>query len=157
AVPVTALKAATSRAATSVNLSAEAASAFVISSQNVPSPCARELQMSAASGTSTIKLRLPSAMPRARPPPARPRTAAGRETATAELAANYLHHDPAVVIEEAELNRLPAAQTESLGIDLEERPRLLEPVLRAPGDRLDDGPVAGVAEELLRLRGPEEL
>ena len=57
AVPVTALKAATSRAATSVNFSAEAASAFVISSQNVPSPCARELQMSAASGTSTIKLR----------------------------------------------------------------------------------------------------
>src|SRR5437762_987203 len=96
-------------------------------------------------------------MPRARPPPARPRTAPGRETARAELAANYLHHDPAVVIEEAELNRLPAAQTESLGIDLEERLRLLEPVLRAPGDRLDDGPVAGVAEELLRLRGPEEL
>src|SRR5437763_16088404 len=96
-------------------------------------------------------------MPRARPPPARQRTAPGRETARAELAANYLHHDTALAIEEAELNRLPAAQTESLGIDLEERPRLPEPVLRAPVGRLDIGPVAGVAEELLRLREAEEL
>jgi hypothetical protein len=51
------LKAATSSDAASVNFSAEAASGFVTSVQNVSSPCDRELQTSAARGTSTIRLR----------------------------------------------------------------------------------------------------
>src|SRR3954452_22430926 len=97
AVPVTALKAATSRDAPRVSFSADAACGFVTSCQKVSSPCDRELQTSAASGTSTIRLRYPPAMPRASPPPARPRAAPGRETGTAVLLANHLHHDSGAV------------------------------------------------------------
>jgi len=57
AVPVTALKAATSTDTPRVSFSADEASGFVTSCQNVCSPCDRELQTSAASGTSTIRLR----------------------------------------------------------------------------------------------------
>src|SRR5215468_6358418 len=89
------------------------------------------------------------------PPPIRAASPPGR--ATAALVANHAHHDPAVVVEEAVLDGLPAPQAKRLGVDREERLRLLEAVLGAVRDRLHDRPVAGVAEQLLRLRGPEEL
>src|SRR5689334_19213008 len=91
------------------------------------------------------------------PPPIRPARPAGRATVTAELVANHPHHDPAAVVEEAVLDRLPAAQAERLGVDREERLRLLEAVLGALRNRLQNRPVARIAEKLLRLRRPEEL
>src|SRR5947207_15953537 len=90
------------------------------------------------------------------PPPIRPARPAGRATVAA-LVANHLHHDPAAVVEEAVLNRLPATKSERLGVDLEEALRLLEAVLRARRHGLQHRPVAGVCEELLRFRRPEEL
>src|SRR3954451_2473501 len=97
------------------------------------------------------------ATPRAKAPPARLKTAPERETDTAELVANHLHHDPAAVVEEAELHRLPAAQPERLRVDREEALRLRVLVLGAVRDRFQHRPVAGLAEELLGLRRPEEL
>src|SRR5947208_4129361 len=90
------------------------------------------------------------------PPPIRPARPAGRATVAA-LVANHLHHDPAAVVEEAVLDRLPAAQSERLRVDREERLRLLEAVLGVARDRLHNRAVARVAEKLLRLRRPEEL
>src|ERR1700675_842292 len=96
-------------------------------------------------------------MPRAKAPPARPRTTPGAGTLTAGLLANHPHHDPAAVVEEAVLDRLPATQAEGLGVDRKEGLRLLVVVLGAARDGFQHRPVAGVSEELLRLRRPEEL
>jgi hypothetical protein len=57
AVPVSALKAATRKETPRVSFSADKACGLVTSCQNVSSPSDRELQTSAASGTSTIRLR----------------------------------------------------------------------------------------------------
>src|SRR5437763_8955620 len=91
------------------------------------------------------------------PPPIRPARSAWQGTVSAELVANHPHHDPAAVVEEAVLNGLPAAEIKRLGVDREERLRLLEAVLGAVRNRLQNRPVARVAEKLLRLRRPEEL
>src|SRR5690349_21639949 len=96
------------------------------------------------------------AMPRSKAPPARFATAPGRETGTAALVANDLRHHSAVVVEEAVLNRLPATEPKRLGVDREQRLRLLEPVLAPVVDRFQDRAVARVAEDLLRLRRPQK-
>src|SRR5262249_60730803 len=51
----------------------------------------------------------------------------------------------------------PAPQPERLRVDREQALRLLERVLAAVVDRFQYGAIAGVAEQLLGLRGPEEL
>src|SRR5437867_1927301 len=87
----------------------------------------------------------------------RTRTQAIAVTGTAALVANHLHHDSGAVVEEAVLNRLPSTQPQSLGVDREQALRLLEAILRAARDRFEHWPVTGIAEELLRLRRPQEL
>src|SRR5262249_56434377 len=88
--------------------------------------------------------------------PARLRTASRRDRATA-LVPNHLHHDPAGVVEEPVLDRLPAPQPERLRVDGEQALRLLERVLAAVVDRFQYGALAGLAEQHRGLRGPQEL
>src|SRR5581483_1253913 len=142
AVPATALNAATTSAAISVSFSADHASGRRTSCQNVVIPSARELQTSAASGTRTIRLRYPTAIPRARPPPAPPTVSRGRGTETEALVAKDLGHHADRVVEEPVLDGLPAAHPELRRVDREERLRLLElgAVLRAPRDGLQHRP-----------------
>src|SRR6478735_4936631 len=83
------------------------------------------------------------AMPRSKAPPARFATAPGRETGTAALVANDLRHHSAVVVEEAVLNRLPATEPERLGVDREQRLRMLDPALRQRDWVLDEDRLLG--------------
>src|SRR5689334_22579583 len=109
AVPVSAFTSETMTAQPSVSFSAATDWGFVTSCQNVSHPAEREVQTSAASGTSTTRLRYPIATPRASAPVADPVRARNRGRAAVELVANDPVHQPVRVVEEAVLHRLPPA------------------------------------------------
>src|SRR5919197_207323 len=105
------------------------ASGRVACSQNAPSPPARELQTSAASGSRTTRLRYPVATPRASAPETAGRGRGRSSTATSVAKRPLdLGHNAVVGIEEAAGSLRPAALPPLLRADREQPRRLHEVV-----------------------------
>src|SRR3954468_2270508 len=155
-VPISALTNVTTRASASVSLIADIASRSLTASQKPAIPPSIDFAATAASGSSTMKLKNSMATPRPSAAPPGSETARGREGTTAASAVGGdtqplldLGHDAPVLVEELVRHGGPAAE---LG-DRELLLRRREPLL--VDEALVHRPVALLGEELLRRRRPQ--
>src|SRR3954468_17176243 len=155
-VPISALTNVTTRASASVNFSADIASRSVTESQKPASPPSIDFAATAASGSSTMKLKNSMATPRPSAAPPGSETARGREGTTAASAVGGdtqalldLGHDALVLVEELVRHHAPTAE-------LGDRELILRrgELLRVD-EALDDRAIALLREDLLRGVGPE--
>src|SRR4051794_7833168 len=155
-VPMKALISVMTRARPSVSFSADIASRSVTACQNTLKPPSIDFAATAASGSSTMKLKNSMAVPRPSAAPPGSETARRRDGTTAASAVGGdteplldLSHDALVLVEELVRDDVPAAELLDRELVLRRRELLLV------DQALVDRPVALLREDLLRGRGPE--
>src|SRR4051794_12853685 len=155
-VPMNALTSVTTTERPSVSLSAATASRSVTALQNASQPPSNAFDITAASGSRTMKLKKRIATPRPSAAPPGSETARGREGTGAALAAGAdtealldLGHEALFLVEELVGDHVPAAEL----LDREQALRLR--VLLGIDQARVDRAVALLSEDLLGRLGPE--